>query len=330
MNFEYGTPFVGRKLSLLQTFLERMGLRYDTSINFTVNLTEGEEILATGSLSANVLKCIAVSSNCQGQDFLAKIVTELQKEAFRQGRYHLFLYTKPQNGIYFSQMGFYPIAQIPDVMMMENSRNGLSHFLQSLGNYDCTGNIGAVVANCNPFTNGHRYLIASAAKQCDLLHVFVLSEEQSQIPADDRLQLVRLGTQEFPNVVVHPTSDYLISRATFPEYFLPKNANTNQIHCLLDLEIFASRFAPALGITRRFVGTEPFSAVTALYHRIMKSYLPSRGITVTEIPRLQIGATPISATNVRKLWLDEDWESLEPLVPPTTMTYLKTHKPAQR
>ena len=55
------------------------------------------------------------------------------------------------------------------------------------------GVIGAAVMNCNPFTNGHRYLIETAASQCDTLHLFVLSEDRSVFPADVRYELVREG-----------------------------------------------------------------------------------------------------------------------------------------
>lgn len=39
--------------------------------------------------------------------------------------------------------------------------------------------VGAIVMNCNPFTLGHRYLVETCAKKCDMLIVFVVQEDKS-------------------------------------------------------------------------------------------------------------------------------------------------------
>ena len=36
--------------------------------------------------------------------------------------------------------------------------------------------------NANPFTNGHRYLVEKAARENDVVHLFVLSEDLSHYP----------------------------------------------------------------------------------------------------------------------------------------------------
>ena len=92
------------------------------------------------------------------------------------------------------------------------------------------------------------------------------------------------------------------------------------------MEIFASHFAPALHITRRYVGTEPFSPVTAAYNRAMKAFLPGRGIEVREIPRKAIDGTPISASAVRALLGRGQAQTLHQLVPETTWRYLQQHR----
>ena len=65
--------------------------------------------------------------------------------------------------------------------------------------------MGAAVMNCDPFTLGHRYLIETAARECDRVFVFVLSEDRGHFPAADRLELVRQGTADLKNVTVLPT-----------------------------------------------------------------------------------------------------------------------------
>ena len=89
--------------------------------------------------------------------------------------------------------------------------------------------------------------------------------------------------------------------------------------------MFANHFAPALNITRRFVGTEPFSPVTDAYNRQMMDFLPKKDIEVTLIQRKELDGGPISASRVRALLEERKWEELSRLVPETTLCYLKEH-----
>jgi [citrate (pro-3S)-lyase] ligase len=322
MEIEYGRPFSKGKLSALQDFLRKAGLDYEPAIEFTVNILQDGEIIATGSLDSNILKCIAVSEAHQGEGLTATVVTELQKEAFFRDLRHLFLYTKPGNLAMFESLFYYPVAQTADALLMENQRDGIRNFVASL---DCPvkeGVIGAIVANCNPFTLGHRYLIETAASQCDWLHVFILSEDRSAFSAETRLELARRSTADLPNVTLHATGDYLISYATFPRYFIKDNSRAGDIQCQLDIEIFRRYFAPALNITRRYIGTEPLSPVTNAYNQQLKQELPKNGIQVLEIPRLEISGIPVSASAVRAALEKGDLEGLKKLVPPATYEYL--------
>ena len=74
--------------------------------------------------------------------------------------------------------------------------------------------------NANPFTLGHLSLVERAAKECDTVHLFVLSEEASLVPFDVRWKLVTEGVAHLSNVICHPSGPYMISSATFPSYFL--------------------------------------------------------------------------------------------------------------
>ena len=327
MELEYGAPLRPWRREETRRFLAREGLDYDESIQFTVNLLENDEIVASGSLDGAICKCIAVADEHQGEGLTATILTQLRQEAFRRGLRHLFLYTKPKNRRMFQDLSFYPVAETADTLLMENIKDGCKQFVASLEAPACTGTVGAIVANCNPFTLGHRYLIEQAASQCGLLHLFILSEDRSLFPAEVRLALAKAGTADLPNVLVHPTGDYLISAATFPTYFIKDKDRIPEIRCGLDLEIFSSCFAPALHITRRFVGTEPLSPVTDAYNRQLMAFLPGRGVEVTLIPRKEQGGAPISASRVRALLAEGRVEETRALVPATTFAYLQAHFP---
>ena len=309
----------GQKKQIWIDFLRRLGLEPDEQVERTALLFEGDCLIATGSRQGNLLKCIAVDPARQGEGLTATVLTALRQDAFDAGHSHLFLYTKPQNKWMFQSLFFYPIAQTDDVLLMENRKNGIDDFLSSLP-AQSGGVVGAAVVNCNPFTKGHRYLIETAAKECDRVYVFVLSEDASEFSAHDRMEMVRLGTRDLPNVTVLPTGPYLISAATFPTYFLKERDKAAQVQCLLDIAVFTQYFVPKFGITRRYVGTEPLSPMTAQYNEALRQHLP---MELREIPRLEDRGAPISASRVRQLLREGNTDALESLLPPTTLQYIR-------
>lgn len=320
MEFEILCQLRGKKQAAWTALLKRTGLDADADVESTVLVWDGETLAATGSRRGNLLKCIAVDPVYQGQDLTATVLTQLRQDAFAAGHNHLFLYTKPQNKWQFTALFFYPVAQTQQVLLMESKPKGIQTFLDALPTKEGGKTVGALVMNCNPFTLGHRHVIETAAKECDRVYVFVLSEGLSRFPAEDRLQLVKDGTADLKNVTVYPTGPYLISSATFPTYFLPDREQATRVQCLLDIEIFTKYYIPKFGITTRYVGTEPTSPMTDAYNAALKEYLP---IPLREIPRLEVDGVPVSASTVRGLLGTGQSELVAKLVPPTTLRYLQ-------
>lgn len=322
MDIELINRLSGSRLVAWKDLLTKAGLHTDFTYDRTVLVWDNGLLIAAASRQENILKGIAVDDSHRGEDLTATLLTQLRQDAFEAGYSHLFLYTKPQNLYMFRSLFFYPVAQTKDVLLMENKENGISQFLDTLPAAPCEGTVGAAVMNCNPFTKGHQYLIETAAKECDRLYVFVLSEDKGEFSFRDRLEMVKLGTTHLPNVTVLPTGPYLISSATFPTYFLKDRENVQTVQCQLDIEIFSKFYAPKFGITRRYVGTEPLSPMTNLYNEALKEYLPANGIELIEIPRLEQSGAPVSASRVRQLLQDKDMDTLHDLVPATTYDYL--------
>jgi [citrate (pro-3S)-lyase] ligase len=325
MDIRTGFPFRGKALEELRGFLARNGLKYDERIGCSICLVEDDAIAASGSLDGGVIKCVAVSPGFQNEGLAARIVSGLIDEAARNGVFHLFLFTKPENEALFGGLGFYPVAKTAGALLMENRKNGVAAFVAALekpaGGAD--GRTGSIVMNCNPFTLGHRYLAERAAAECGILHIFVVSEDKSAFPPEARLRLARAGTAHIKNALVHPTGPYLISAATFPDYFIKDTVRAETVNALLDLKIFAECFARPLGITARFVGEEPLDPVTGAYNRQMMEALPALGIEVREIKRLEREGAPVSAGRVRRLLAEGHLEEALELVPPATGEYLR-------
>ena len=302
------------------SLLVETGLRNEGHTDMTVLLTQGKKLLGCGSLGGKVIRQVAVAPDAEGQNICARVVTALVGEAAKRGIPYPFLFTKPQNARLFRSLGFYPVADTADIVMLCRRRDMLGQFLATLPRWK-EGITGCVVCNANPFTRGHLHLITTAATQCDNVLVFVIAEENGIFPAADRLALVQEGTAHLSNIKVCSGGDFLVSRATFPAYFLKDAQSADDARCDLDLELFCRHIAPALHIPRRFVGEEPFSPTTAAYNRRMKELLPTFGISVTEIPRLE----NISATAVRRALAESRINDIQPLVPENTYVYCKRH-----
>ena len=184
---------------------------------------------------------------------------------------------------------------------------------------------GVVVMNCNPFTLGHRYLIEQAAKQVERLYVMVVREDCSLFAYTERKAMVEQGVADIENVSVIDGSDYAISRATFPTYFLKRLDDAADTQMLLDLDLFRRHIAPALGATVRFVGTEPTDQLTRRYNQLMHEALKD----VRETDRLEKDGNAVSASRVRKAMEKGDMNTIRQLVPPTTLPYIIAHLATQ-
>lgn len=323
-----------RALRQMDALLEQEGIERDKNLDYSIGLfDEDYNIVATGSCFSNTLRCLAVSSEHQGEGLLNQVISHLMEYQYGRGNTSLFLYTKCDTARFFRDLGFHEIGRVDGrVVFMENRRNGFSDYLNQLKKESMeaeaaclresgTGlRIGAVIMNANPFTLGHRYLLEQASAQVDLLHVFVVSEDVSLVPLSVRERLVREGSADLTNLAYHQTGPYMISNATFPSYFLKDSDTVIRSHAKLDIQVF-TQIARSLGITDRFVGEEPFSQVTGIYNQVMKEDLEAAGIRCTIIPRKEDADGAISASAVRTLIQTGSLTALRAKVPECTYRY---------
>lgn len=318
-----GDTLRNRQMVLL---LNQEGIRPDANLDYSCGLfDENEELVATGSCFGNTLRCLAVDCRHQGEGLMNRIVTHLVEVQFDRGNTHLFLYTKTASSRFFQALGFYEVARTQNqLVFMENKKHGFTDYLGKLAAGQEAGpgqKVAALVMNANPFTLGHLYLVEQAAAENDLLHLFLVSEDVSLFPFAIRKRLITEGTAHLPNLRYHESGSYIISNTTFPSYFQKDAAAAIESHALLDLAVFV-KIAGALGITRRYVGEEPYSQVTGIYNRIMEAELPGAGIQCIIIPRLQHDGISISASSVRRAIQNNQMELLPSLIPASTLNYL--------
>lgn len=318
------TPLPKRIEARYKNFLSSADLRDEGDADVVALMTDDDfHIAACGARAGHTLKQFAVSPDFEGEGACATILSELLAEAARAGLRRLFLCTKPKNRAMFASMGFYPIVETRDAVLMEDRKNGFSDYLASLPRFE--GECGAIVMNGDPFTRGHLHLCEYAAAHCSALYVFSVSEPGSMFSPEERFEMLKAGTAHLENCRVVHSDMYLVSRETFPAYFIRDEAHADAVKADLDVELFRKRIAPALHITKRFVGEEPFSPTTDAYNRRMKELFPESGIELIEIPRLKA----ISASRVRALIREGRPEQTKDLVPETTyaaiLRYVERH-----
>ncbi|MFL9824002.1 [citrate (pro-3S)-lyase] ligase [Rhodoplanes sp. SY1] len=321
----------------IRRFLATCGLDYEAGVQAFVVFRRGHALVACAGLEKNIVKCAAITPQLRGESLGLTLLTEISHVAHERGHSHLFLYTKPDCVDFFRACGFYLLAEVPDlVALMENTPIGIRTYCDRLKRLRRPGaKTGAVVMNANPFTRGHRYLVEQAAAACDWLHVFVVAEDVSLISYRDRYALVAAGIGDIPRTTLHHGSEYMVSRATFSAYFLKEKGLVENCCTAIDLLIFREHIAPALGITHRFVGTEPFCPTTFKYNADMREWLmgdvsPMPPVEMVEIARTECDATPISASEVRRLLAAGDFAHIRRLVPPATLQLLETKYRAPR
>lgn len=222
-------------------------------------------------------------------------------------------------------INFEPLSSVNNAKNNENPqltkyKNELKTFFKE----KISPKIGSIVMNANPFTYGHRYLIETALKHCDYLIIFVVEEDKSEIPFNDRFSLVKENVKDLPNVFARPSGEFIISSKTFSEYFRKESIQEQKIDTTLDVTLFAKEIAPCLNISVRFAGKEPTDKITEQYNRDMAQILPQYDIEFVEIERKQTNSGEvISASTVRKLAKEKKFDKLKTLAPPATIEYLR-------
>lgn len=314
-----------KEVEEVQEFLKRFELQYDSSVDYTIVAREGAKVVATASKGKNVVKCFAIDNQYQGEGLSTQLLTNLINKMFDEGYFHSLVFTKLSNKELFRGMGYKEVAHTDKVILMEMGNKSIKKTLEKIiKKYDIDTNKkrAMIVMNCNPFTLGHQYLIEKVASENAEVLLFIVEEDKSSFPFKVRYELVQKGTAHLNNVKVIPGTEYIISSATFPNYFLRKEDDSLIEYTKLDASVCGEQFGKILNINRRYVGDEPFCKVTNLYNNALKEILPNYGIEVVVVPRKEIDEKAISASYVRELLKGGNYDEIKKLVPTTTYEFL--------
>ncbi|WP_235805543.1 [citrate (pro-3S)-lyase] ligase [Liquorilactobacillus oeni] len=295
-------------------------------IDETIGIYKSSKLLGTGSIAGNVLKYIGVCNEdtVPGSSFNT-IVSELINKLAQKGIFHVFVFTKRKYEKSFQYIGFNELAYSKKGAILEsgaaNIETYLSHVPRVTNQVHKT--VAAIVMNANPFTKGHRYLVERAARENDLVYVFVVNNDVSLFSTSERFKLVTRGVADLKNVIVVDGGSYMVSYLTFPSYFLPDKEDKIKYQTTIDARIFRNKIASELNIKKRYIGTEPFSKTTGIYNKVLKDELPPR-VTVVEAARQKDDTgSVITATKVRKMIAANNVKAICNFVPQTTYKFIE-------
>lgn len=348
------TPFFRRQV---ERFLETNGLRMEAlDAYFTLQAADGR-ILAGAGLRNDILKCLAVAADVRSEGLMVPLVSRIVSVASSRGIHHLKVFTKPTYQAVFESLGFRLLASAPEAILLENGR-GLERYCEYLRSQRRPGSNGVIIMNANPFTLGHQYLIRKASEQVDTLYVIPVKEDLSLFPYTERLAMIRasalpLSEEKYfssdfaepshadATVVVLEGSDYQISAATFPTYFLKDLSAAAETQIRLDIDLYCRWIAPALDASVRFVGSEPLDALTNRYNQLLQEVLPQKIATIERstinlsyrglmpsVSHMRFSRcarkdiTTISASLVRKCLAEGNFHAAAALCPVSTWPYL--------
>lgn len=292
------------EIEQVKIFLASFGLRYEKDIDKTLYIEENGNIIATISKAKDIIKCLAISSNYQSENLSSVLVSKILEKMHEENIYSYMVFTKAIYENTFINLGFKKLVNTSNTVMLEGGVDSIEDAIKKMkvkinaeyGTITDDIKVGSIVMNANPVTLGHQYLIEQSIKENDLTLVFVVEEDNQEFDFQSRYGLVYLTCKKYENVVVLPASKYIVSKNTFPTYFLKEDIVDKEIS-LVDGLIFKNYFMKHLKIDRRYVGSEVKEKMND-YNMTLKEILEDKLIL---LERISLDGQVVSASHVREL-----------------------------
>lgn len=286
--------------ALREFLLDKEVIYEDVDASYIIR--DAGEIIATVSVKKNLIKFFYIDDKYQGEGLAIELINSVLEDIIAKGYRSYFVFTKAKNENIFTSLSMDTIEKTEDVVLLEGGLFKYKDWIEIIKKDLDKDEYNAIVMNANPLTLGHEYLVDKALENDRDLIIFVLEEDASYFSTKDRYEIVKKHYQDNNRVHVYKSGPYIISRATFPTYFLKKDTDKLKVYTELDAKIFARRIAKDLNIKKRYFGTEPIDKVTQKYNEMMKKILSEYGIATEFIERKTIDGEVISASKVREYY----------------------------
>ena len=299
-------------------FLESFGLKFNAYADYTAYMEEDGKIVATISLAKNLICDLAVSKLFQGENLATALIMHALQKLREEKIYGYKVFTKPEYLEKFLDLGFRVLVKGESFVALEGGESNIYTALKNLktkismdfGGFD--DDYGAIVMNANPFTLGHSALLEYALTKHAKVLVFVLEEDLSEFSFKERFSLAFLATRQYHDrVCVLPSTDYVVSKSTFPDYFLRAKDDVSKAHAEYDAMLFEKYFMKELNISKRYLGSEEKEYMT-VYNQKLHEVL---GDKLEIVERFELGGEIISASTVRALLKAGNTEKARAFIP---------------
>lgn len=306
--------------ALEEFLLDKEVIYEDVDASYVIR--DAGDIIATVSVKKNLIKFFYIDKEYQGEGLAIELINSALEDIISKGYRTYFVFTKAKNENIFTSLSMDVIEKTEDVVLLEGGFFKYADWIQNIKKDLDKDEYSAIVMNANPLTLGHEYLVDKALEEARDLIIFVLEEDASYFSAKDRYEIVKNHYHNNDRVHVYKSGPYIISRATFPTYFLKKDTDKLKVYTELDAKIFAKRIAKDLNIKKRYFGTEPIDKVTEKYNEMMKKILFEYGVESEFIERKKINDEYISASKLRD-GIETDFESIKKYLSQDVYEYLK-------
>lgn len=305
----------------LEEFLLNKEVIYE-DVDASYVIRDAGDIIATVSIKKNLIKFFYIDEVYQGEGLAIELINSALEDIISKGYRTYFVFTKAKNENIFTSLSMDVIEKTEDVVLLEGGFFKYADWIQNIKKDLDKDEYSAIVMNANPLTLGHEYLVDKDLEDDRDLIIFVLEEDASYFSTKDRYEIVKNHYHNNGRVHVYKSGPYIISRATFPTYFLKKDTDKLKVYTELDAKIFAKRIAKDLNIKKRYFGTEPIDKVTEKYNEMMKKILFEYGVESEFIERKKINDEYISASKLRE-GIETDFESIKKYLSQDVYEYLK-------
>lgn len=306
------------EINKVKEFLASFDLSYEDSIDKTLYIEENDKIIATISKEKDIIKCLAIDPSYQSENLSSVLVSKILEKMREENIHSYMVFTKAIYENTFVNLGFKKLVNTDSTVMLEGGLDSIEDTINKMkikinaefGSITKDTKVGTIVMNANPITLGHQHLIEKSVLENDLTLVFVVEEDSQEFDFQTRYSLVYLTCKKYENVIVLPASKYIVSKSTFPTYFLSEDKVDTEVS-LIDGLIFKKYFMEAFNITKRYVGSEVKEKMND-YNQTLKTILENKLVLVD---RISLEDKVISASYVRSLLKEGNIEEALKYIP---------------
>ena len=307
-------------------------LALDEQVEVFVVCRQQGRIVACAGLDHATIKCVAVAADLRGEALSLKLGSEVVKLAAERGQFHLFLYSAPAQSGIFPRLGVLsagrgsgtgrPDGEQPgrDPEILRRPAQAAPAWREDRQHRDerqSRSRSGTAIWSSRPPPPATGCMCSSSGRmrRCS--------------PMTTASRSWRRGSGHIANVTLHPGSDYIISRATFPGYFLKEIKDHRS-------QLGGDRPAPVSPTTSRRRSASrtamsapsrsmwsPTATTKTCGTGCSRPNAAAAAITVVELPRTTDRRKAHFRHRGQALLARRDFATIKELVPATTLQFLE-------